>query len=200
MLAVKLRLCGLLWVAALLAGSAPALAQDVERVGDTRDACDNDDRVKFHGRDGQESIPAPGGKTVDLPATTKELVWFCGGTRETSANDKPFNRVKISRADNGAIQWVFFRVTGSKGNGGDPALVRVGDSFDACDGDDKVTLRGGEVEVRAGQSTMVELSQMVRSVRWFCGETKERVTNPNEFNRVQVERAGNGAIHTCTLC
>jgi hypothetical protein len=89
--------------------------------------------VKFDGVHGQESIPAPGGKTVDFPATIKELVWFCGGTRQTSANDKPFNRVKISRADNGAIQWVFFRVTGSGGSGRNPALVQVGDSFDACD-------------------------------------------------------------------
>jgi hypothetical protein len=109
------------WRAALvLAGTvivaswhaSPAAAQlpkgSVE-VGRTRDACAGGNLVRFNGRAGEVSIAANQSRIVELPALQKELIWYCGGSRERCANNQAFNWVLCERAGNGAIQWVFYK-------------------------------------------------------------------------------------------
>ena len=81
------------------------------KTGDTADACDGGSVVTFQGHNGTVSVNA--GQTViaDLPAPTTEIAWFCGGSHEHAANDTPFDQVRVSRAPNGAIRWVFFLKT-----------------------------------------------------------------------------------------
>ena len=197
-----LRVC--LFVLALTALSGRALAQDV-RVGDTKDGCDGSETVTFQGKTGQVSVKAGVAKRVELPALTKEITWFCGGDRNRSANDEHFNVVKISRADNGAIKWVFFKSSPTSASTG-PDLVRVGDTKDGCDGSRHVRFKAGgdEVKVKAGESKLVALSSPRNTLGWSCvppsgncppdDNCDESVSNPVHFDTVQVERAGNGAI------
>ena len=35
-------------------------------------------------------------KEFDLPGLTREITWYCGGSRERSANDQEFNKLRIS--------------------------------------------------------------------------------------------------------
>ncbi len=183
----------------------PATAQT--KVGDTKDACDASHVVKFQAIDGTATVKAPGSKSKDLPGLTREITWYCGGTRERSANDEQFDHVKLLRAKNGAMQWTFFRnakpagPTGSEvppDKDGTSGLTRVGESNDACDASHKIafTAKNGErVRLAAGKTELVELEGLTREIKWKCDDSSERVANPNEFNWVQVERAGNGAIH-----
>lgn len=52
----------------------------------------------------------------------------------------------------------------------------------------------GKVTVKAGDLKFVELVSSARELRWYCGGTRERVANDRDFDWVQIERAGNGAI------
>ena len=165
-------------------------------VGTTKDACDRSEVVKIADRSGETVRIKAGQKNqvVDLPAATREVTWYCGGTRERAANDEPFNRVRLSRADNGALSWTFVMAPRD-----DPAegagLVRVGESFDACDASEPVLMRDNAIRVGAPAMRHIGFDHPVRSFRFFCGDTPERVTNPNPFNVALIERAGNGAIH-----
>ena len=163
------------------------------KVGDTKDACDKSNRVKFQTTSGQASVAANSTASFDLPSLTTEITWYCGGSRERSANGTAFNKVKISRASNGAIQWTFFKVTGETT---DTTQTQLGNSRDACDASQAVTFsaKDGKVTLKAGQSVFKELPLMTRELSWKCGTSKERVANPNAFDFIQAERAGNGAI------
>lgn len=164
------------------------------KVGDTKDACDKSNRVKFQTSSGTASVPPNvSGKEFDLPGLTREITWYCGSSRERSANDTPFNKVKISRASNGAIQWTFLKVAAQAS---DNPQTQLGNSRDACDASRVVTFtaKDGPVSLKAGQSVFKELPTMTRELSWKCGDSKERVANPNAFDFIQAERAGNGAI------
>src|SRR5215831_3939383 len=140
----------LLFAACFFAGRASAVPFADKVVGDTRDACDGNDTVKFESKDGPVSVRRNESKTAELPSSTREIHWYCAGSRERSANDTPFNVVQITRAGNGAIHWVFLvrtASTGSSTGSGAPgsstgsssgssssgSIVRVGDTKDACD-------------------------------------------------------------------
>lgn len=175
----------------VLAGQA--LASD-KVVGDTRDACDGHNPVTFAGKTGSASVRAGQSETVELPSSTREIYWYCAGTRERSANDTPFNEVQITRAGNGAIHWVF--MVRSEPAGSD-TNVRVGDTKDACDRSQTVVIHVGPsstVNVGAGQIQTTNLPSLTRQIFWDCGKSSERAANPLPFNRVQLERAGNGAM------
>lgn len=191
-----MRIRSLLVLAALfaVANSLPIYASET-KVGDTKDGCSADNAVTFQISSGTAKVkanssPAP----FDLPGLTREITWYCGGSRERSANDTPFNRVKISRANNGAIQWVFYKATSDSGSDGQQA--QMGDSNDACDASQTVTFKAkdGPVKLAAGQSVFKELPAMTRELKWKCGSSDERVANPNAFDSIQAERAGNGAL------
>src|SRR5262245_2345129 len=77
-------------------------------VGRTRDACAKNNEVRFAGDSGDVKVAANSSLLVQLPASSRELIWYCGGSRERAANDEPFNWVMCDRAGNGAIQWVFY--------------------------------------------------------------------------------------------
>ena len=188
---------------ALVASSAPAQT----KVGDTKDACDASQPVKFQSADGPVSVKAPGSATKALPGLTREITWYCGGSRERSANGEQFDQVRLVRAKNGAMQWTFFRQpapsqpTGVEVPGpadGTSGLTQVGESNDACSSSHTVAFwakNKERVRLAAGKSTLIELPGLTREIRWNCDDSSERVANPNEFNWVEVGRAGNGAIH-----
>ena len=193
-------------LAVVLFATIAAVASGSEtQVGTTKDACDKSHDVTFETSSGKASVPANATKSFDLPAMTNEITWYCGGSRERSANGTQFNKVKIHRAANGAIQWTFFRVSGQTQATGQPQrtgqplqvpLVRVGDSRDACDQSQPVTFnaKSKKVTLRAGQMVLEELPNMAGDMNWKCGSSNERVANPNAFDFIQAERAGNGAI------
>jgi hypothetical protein len=181
---------------ALTASSASLAHGSEKKVGDTKDGCDKSEVVKFQTSSGQAKVKANSPtQAFDLPGLTREITWYCGGSRERSANDNQFNRVKISRASNGAIQWTFFLVTGDTAIASNPP-TQMGNSKDACDASHVVTFQAkdGPVGLKAGQSVFKELPALTRELSWKCDDSNERVANPNAFNFVQVERAGNGAI------
>lgn len=189
---------------ALFVLSAGALAQET-RVGDTNDACDASNIVRLQSKDGQVSVKAGMTKRVKLPSLTTEVNWLCGGDQERSANDQQFDIVRITRANNGAISWVFFKSSPPSGTPGGPNLVRVGDTRDACDASRHVTFNAadGEAKITAGDSKLVQLASARNSLSWSCvtpaGDCPndvcdEHVSNDISFDTVQVERAGNGAI------
>jgi len=180
-------------VTAALIGTASAFDT---KVGDTKDGCDKSEVVKFQTSNGQAQVkanssPAP----FDLPGLTREITWYCGGSRERSANDTEFNKVKISRAANGAIQWTFYKATAGTADTSN-VQTQMGNSKDACDASHVVTFKAkdGPVGLKAGQSVFKELPTLTRELSWKCDDSNERVANPNAFNFVQAERAGNGAI------
>lgn len=78
-------------------------------VGSTRDACDRNEMVRVHARDGIVELPANSDKTFSMGAPNREVFWNCGGSRERSANDHAFVTVHAVRHDNGAIDWYFLR-------------------------------------------------------------------------------------------
>ncbi|MGH9902829.1 MAG: hypothetical protein ACRD68_13560, partial [Pyrinomonadaceae bacterium] len=179
-----------------------ASAQDM-KVGDTKDGCDKSDFVKLQGKAGQVSVRAGESKRVELPALTDEINWFCGGDRNRSANDEHFNVVRVSRAANGAITWVFFKSSAQPASD----LVRVGDTKDACDGSRQVRFNaaGGEqIRVKAGESKLARLTSPRNTLNWLCVPSggacpkddtcDESSSNSIPFDAVQIERAGNGAI------
>jgi hypothetical protein len=173
-------------------------------VGDTNDGCDKNNPVKIQARDGQKSIPhSTKNFPVDLPGMVTEIHFYCGGTRERAANDTPFDKLLMTRAANGAIHIVFLVASApppNNGSGGgantDSSWIHVGDSKDPCDAKHDVKLQGTvhPVMIPAGQSAIAEIPQLTRELYYTCGSDNARVANDKEFNRVQVERAGNGAI------
>lgn len=80
-----------------------------DRVGTTKDACDKKNEVRITGKDGDVKIPADSSALVVLASSKKELVWYCGGSRERVANDESFDHVLVERAGNGAISWTFLK-------------------------------------------------------------------------------------------
>jgi len=183
-----------------MAMAVSAAASDT-KVGDTKDGCDKSEVVKFQTSNGQAQVKANSSPAAfDLPGLTHEITWYCGGSRERSANDAEFNKVKISRAANGAIQWTFYKSTpdasSSSSSGSNNPQTNMGNSRDACDASHAVTFtaKDGKVTVAAGKSVFKELPQMTRELKWECGSSDERVANPNAFDFVEVSRAGNGAI------
>lgn len=187
---VGISVCSVVLLAAVVTSLAAASETNV---GNTKDACDKSNPVKLESSTGPVSVGANSTKSVSLPARTTEIFWYCGGSRERSANDKEFNNVKISRAANGAIQWTFFLIEGE--NTLIP-LVRVGDSRDACDASQAVNFNSktDKVTLKAGQIVLEELPMMSGDMHWQCGKSGERVANPSAFDVIQAERAGNGAI------
>lgn len=177
---------------AVLFCAAMASASETN-VGNTRDACDKSNPVTFETSTGQASVSASSTKSFDLPAMTTEITWYCGGSSERSANGAEFNKITITRAENGAIQWTFFRVEGQVTPN---PLVRVGDSRDACGAPQPVTFNSKTelVTVSPGQMVLEELPTMTGDMSWNCAKSQERVANPNAFDVIQAERAGNGAI------
>src|SRR5215813_3926020 len=100
---------------------SPMFADSV--VGDTRDAC-RSGMVMLAGKNGEQAIPPNANNVpVELPAMTREIYWYCGGSRERSANGTPFNKVLVTRK-NGGIHWIFVVETGAAASSGP---VRVGD-------------------------------------------------------------------------
>jgi hypothetical protein len=207
----KIFLAAAALVCCLLTVDLRAFAAD-KVVGDTRDACDGNDTVKFEGKNGAVNVKRSQSQTAELPSMTRELNWYCAGSRERSANDTPFNVVQITRAANGAIHWVFLvrTETAASGPGGGSGagsgsgtsasssgdIVRVGDTKDACDRSQTVTVQGPHpaLSVKAGEIKTGDLPSLTRQIFWDCGDSHERAANDNPFNRVQIERAGNGAI------
>lgn len=81
-------------------------------------------------------------------------------------------------------------------------LTEIETTYDACDKGNDVTFLGrengtgefGKVTVKAGDLKLIELPTAVRELRWYCGGTRERVASGRDFDWVQIERAGNGAL------
>lgn len=98
----------------------PSMGGSLAHTGDTKDACDKTQLVTFDGADGPVSVSA-GQQNVerDLPAPTTEIHFMCGTSPEVARNDTPFDTVRVSRAGNGAIKWVFLLKTAAP----DPAHV-----------------------------------------------------------------------------
>ena len=75
--------------------------------------------------------------------------------------------------------------------------VFVGDSSDACDGDEivKVASRTGTVEVKRNDKNVpIELPALSAEFHWYCGGSRERAANDQSFNLIKASRAQNGAI------
>jgi len=192
----------------LLLGAAPVCAKTV---GTTKDACDGHKDVTFlaldaNGASAKITVHYSATREADLPGLVREITWYCAGSRERSANDELFNHVKLARQQNGAMLWTFSKVEQAQpagvetppASGAPKGLTRMGESNDACDKSRVVAFsaRNKErVELGPLDSRLVELPGLVRDLHWTCDKSNERVANPNEFNWVQVERAGNGAIH-----
>ncbi|MCA8956812.1 MAG: hypothetical protein KDC87_12115 [Planctomycetes bacterium] len=187
--------------------TAPLGAQTVQQVGSTTDRCRGGELVTFQGKLGKVTVRPGESKMADLPALTKELHWYCAGSRERVANGREFNRLRIHRDKDGRIDWTFFHVkAAAPSEPGAPGTalpnvavgrLRVGDTKDACDRSHLVRFQGkhGAVQVKAGQEVLVELPNETRELKWNCGDSNERCANPTAFDWVGCERASNGAIH-----
>jgi hypothetical protein len=79
------------------------------RVGTAKDGCHMNNVVRITGKNGDVKIPADSSELVALPASKKELFFYCGGTRERVANNESFDHVLVERAGNGAIHWTFLK-------------------------------------------------------------------------------------------
>ncbi len=86
----------------ILSGAKMASAQS--SIGYTKDDCSASRDVKF----ANVIVKANQSVDVDLSKEVTELVWYCGGSKERVANDQPFDRVKLTRAVNGALTWKFY--------------------------------------------------------------------------------------------
>lgn len=75
--------------------------------GNTSDGCDKSHLVMVHGKSGDVKVAAGQKKTIDLASPVKELAWKCGSSDERVANDTAFDRVELTRRDNGAVKWAF---------------------------------------------------------------------------------------------
>ena len=192
-------------VTAILLGTVSSAWAGVKTVGTSKDACDGDDDVKFQTRNGPAKVKNDQqDHHFEMMGMVREFQWYCGGSRERVASDKQFNVVVIRCAKNGAISWTFQvddgEFSGGGGNGSKPApndLIRVGDSNDACDRSHRVTVTdvsGKDVSIGPGDMELVELAHPSESLRWHCGTSSEWVRSHADFDHVEIERAGNGAI------
>jgi hypothetical protein len=76
------------------------------------------------------------------------------------------------------------------------ADTKVGDTKDACDKSDAVTVnaKGGKVSVAANSSKTFDLPSPVRELTWFCGKSQEVSSNDVPYDRVTLARKPNGAM------
>jgi hypothetical protein len=77
-------------------------------VGTTKDSCERNNIVRLAGKKGNARVSANSSKLIELPATTSELYWHCGGALEICATAHPFNWILCDRAENGDIFWTFY--------------------------------------------------------------------------------------------
>jgi hypothetical protein len=105
---------------------------DVTKVGTTKDGCDGDRHVRFKGKDGNVTVKA--GKSsdlIELGSERNQIDWFCVPPSgdcpkddvcdEHSANSHAFDFVQLERADNGAMNWIFYQRKNSV-QAGEPAV------------------------------------------------------------------------------
>jgi hypothetical protein len=179
---------------ALVFAAAAATAQT--QVGDTKDGCDKSNVVSFKIKGGSTFKVKAGekNKEADFPAPVGDFEWFCGGSQEFSSNDVPFDRIRVTRADNGAIHFFFFRIPPP--SGGNVQTANVGDTADGCHKQHSVTLTGvdGKVSVAASETKIVDLPAATKTVDFKCGNDDESASNDTFFDRVRVSRNINGAI------
>jgi len=179
---------------ALVFAAAAATAQT--QVGDTRDGCDKSQVVSFKMKGGGTFKVKAGekNKDADLSAPVRELEWFCGSSREFSSNDVPYDRVRVTRADNGAIHFFFFRLPPP--SGGNVQTATVGDTADGCHKQHVVTIQGrdGKVTIAASETKIVDLPAVTNEVDFLCGNDGESAENDTPFDRVRASRNINGAI------
>lgn len=189
-------------VSVILALTSSPVWAGGKTVGTTKDACDRHDDVTFQTRSGPARVKNDQKEhRFEMVGMVREFQWYCGGSRERVANDRQFNVVVIKRAENGAISWTFQVDDGGAvspaGKDAPRDLIRVGDSADACDRSQAVTVTdrsGHDVSIKAGDMQLVELAHPTESLRWHCGTSGEWVRNHADFDHVEIERAGNGAI------
>jgi transthyretin-like family protein len=76
------------------------------------------------------------------------------------------------------------------------ADTKVGDTKDACDQHDAVTVTGkaGKVTITAGSAAQFDLPAPVREITWFCGKSREASSNDIPYDRVKLSRKANGAM------
>lgn len=186
----------------ILAAVSLALAAFVGRaagqtqVGDTRDACDAANVVSFTTKGGKKLEVRAGDKNkdADLFSPVRELEWFCGTSQEFSSNDVPYDRVRVTRADNGAIHFVFFRLPPP--TGGSVHTATVGDTAAGCHKQHTVSVQGvsGKVSIAASETKIVDLPAATKKLDFQCGNDGESAENDTFFDRVRVSRNSNGAI------
>src|SRR5262245_18403125 len=81
-------------ICAILGAGASLAWAGVMTVGTSKDACDGDDVVKFQTRNGPAKVKNDQhDHRFDMMGMVHEFQWYCGGSRERVANDKPFNVV-----------------------------------------------------------------------------------------------------------
>lgn len=97
-------------VALSACGARPdaTLNSNLVYVDDTFDACSASESVSLQGDTGTVTVAAGEEKFVKMPSYTTQTTWYCGGSRERFASSRPYNRVSVSRAGNGAIHWVMY--------------------------------------------------------------------------------------------
>lgn len=90
---------------------------DLVTVGTTKDDCNNPQQVRLNGKNGVVKIKPGESKLVELSIPQNEIKWFCetpsggcpsGKCDESSGNPVPFNFVRLERAGNGALNWIFY--------------------------------------------------------------------------------------------
>ena len=76
------------------------------------------------------------------------------------------------------------------------ADTKVGDTKDACDQHQAVTVTGktGKVSVKAGDSAQIDLPAPVREITWFCGNSQEASSNDIPYDQIKLSRKPNGAM------
>ena len=180
----------------MVAASLRSAHASPKTVGTTSDACDRHNAVTFQTRGGPANVSNDDkDHTFEMIGLIREFQWYCSGSRERVANDKQFNFVRIHRASNGAISWTF--LLDNTASSFSRGLLRVGDSVDACDHKDPVSVtdaNGIPVVIRPNQLKLVVLPHRTEALSWDCGHSHEAVRNPADFDEVEIERADNGAI------
>lgn len=175
---------------------ADGTAKAQTQVGDTKDGCDKSHVVSFKMKGGGTFKVKAGEKNreADLSAPIRELEWFCGGSQEFSSNDLPYDRVRVTRADNGAIHFFFFRLPPPEG--GNVETAKTGDTADGCHKQHAVTFqsRDGKVSVAASETKIADLPAVTTKIDFKCGNDDESASNDNPFDRVRASRNINGAI------
>ncbi len=76
-------------LAAMLFCANDSNASDLKRFGTTRDAWDKNNDVRSAGKHGDVKVKADSSTLVHLLPATRQLIWYCGGTRESCAKNNP---------------------------------------------------------------------------------------------------------------